>query len=109
MTDDINLKTQAIDPKQATQLAYMAAAQVPALHINNFMVMQAGRDILRVVFSESIARGVPSVARCSVILNLEVAVELAASLRCVFDQIEEATEALVAKGLDNQPESVAVV
>ena len=109
MTDDISLKTHAIDPTQASQLANMAAAgQAPALHINNFLVMQADGDSLRIVFSESIVPGVPSVARCSVVLKLEAANELATVLDQVLDQIVAAAEAEVAAELDNQPESAIV-
>ena len=108
MTDDINLKTQQIDPAQASQHANMiAAGQVPSVHINNFLIMQADEASVRVVFSESFMKGIPPVARCSVVLRFEAAAELAVSLRSVLDKIVEATEAAVAKGLDNQESGTA--
>jgi len=109
MTDDINLKTQTIDPMQATQLANMTAAgQTPAVFVNNFLIMQAGVDSVRIVFSESAVPGVSPVARCSVVLPFEAAVELTNSLRTVLNQLVDAAEAEVAAELDNQPESAAV-
>ena len=109
MTDDLNVKTETVDVSQASQLANMVAAgQVPALHINNFLIMQADEGSVRVVFSESIVPNVPPVARCSVVLKLEAANELATVLDQVLDQIVAAAEAEVAAELDNQPESAIV-